>query len=88
MVYVVGAQRLAERLERISRSSNNIPLKEGSSMSATDRLVEKNCKLVELRQLATKAVKTTPSASTSTPGNRVESNGRRRARLNFVSTRT
>ena len=52
-------------------------------MSATDKLVEKNCKLAELRYLADQGtVKTRLRVLTSTSGNRLGSNTRSLTRLN------
>jgi hypothetical protein len=54
-------------------------------MSATDRLVEKNCKLAEFRYLSDRgAVKTRRRALTSISGNRLGSNSRSLTRPNHA----
>jgi hypothetical protein len=54
-------------------------------MSATDKLVEKNCKLAELRFLASQgAVNITPRGLT---GNPLGSTSRSLARVNLIATR-
>jgi hypothetical protein len=56
-------------------------------MSATDKLVEKNCRLAELRYLAGQgAVKTGLRIRTSRSGNRLGANSRRLAQLNLGSS--
>jgi hypothetical protein len=55
-------------------------------MSATDKLVEKNCRLAELRYLADQgAVKTRLRLPTSTLGNRLASNRRSLAGPNLAT---
>jgi hypothetical protein len=55
-------------------------------MSATDKLVEKNCRLAELRYLADQgAVKTRLHLPTSTSGNRLGGNSRSLTRLNLAT---
>jgi hypothetical protein len=53
-------------------------------MSATDRLVEKNCRLAELRYLAgQRVVKTGVRVRTSSSGNRLGADNQRLTRLNL-----
>jgi hypothetical protein len=55
-------------------------------MSATDKLVEKNCRLAELRYLADQAaMKTRLRVPTSTSGNRLGSNSRSLTQLNLAT---
>jgi hypothetical protein len=57
-------------------------------MSATDKLVEKNCKLAELRFLASQdAVNIRPRGLTAISGNPLGSNSRSLPRLNLIPTR-
>ena len=55
-------------------------------MNATDKLVEKNCRLAELRWLADQgAVKTRLRVPTSTSGHRLGSNSRSLTRVNLAT---
>lgn len=59
---------------------------EGSAMSATDKLVEKNCKLAELRYFAGHgAVSTRLRVLTSTSSNRLGLNSRSLTRPNLAT---
>ena len=84
---ILGASTIASYVERSEGDGNNI-LEEGSAMSATDKLVEKNCRRAELRYLADReAVRAVRRPLTWTSGDPLGSYSRSVPRLNLRATR-